>query len=79
MQLDEISINKKPKFMVTNPTIKHHIIHIPDKDITFTLAITGIISYLPTGMSTEDELNINEHEYIRIIQPSSDWNHHNPY
>ena len=60
MRLAGITVNEEPKFMVTNPTIHQYSVHIPEKDVIFPLVITGIISYLPTRMPTEDEVNMDE-------------------
>jgi len=49
-----ITVNEETKCMVTNPTIHHHIVHIPEKNVTLPLAIIGIIACLPTRIPTEE-------------------------
>ena len=53
MRLVGLEANEQPKFMTRNPTTKHHSVYFKENEIIPTLAIKGIVSFLPTRKPTQ--------------------------
>ena len=80
IRLAGLEVNEEPKFMAKIPTIEHHSISVPGSQIRFPLAITGIISYLPTRIPTELEIisrDLNPELWIEITPMLTEWDPHN--
>ena len=71
MRLAGLIMNEEPRFMVTNPTLHHHSIEVPTRELVLPLSITEIISYLPTRKLTPLEINMDNTQRIKITPPFS--------
>ena len=59
MRLTGLELNEQPKFMIINPTTKHHLVYFKENDIRLPLSIKGIVSFIPSRNPTQEEyLNI---------------------
>ena len=75
MRLASIEINECPKFMARHPTEEHHSIYFPNDKKRIPLLLDGIISYFPTRIPTDDE--IDEIEIMLELTPNIPrWNPH---
>lgn len=77
MRLAGLEVNEQPKFMTRKPTICHHSLYFPSKDIRLPLSIKGIVSYLHTRKPTLNEYS-NIETHLELTPPFSEWDPHNP-
>ena len=57
--IDGIKVNK-PIFMIEHPALDHHSIYVSSNTIHLPLLITGVFSYLPTFLPTDNEVSFNQ-------------------
>ena len=65
MRLAGLEVNEQPKFMTSKPTTKHHSVYFKENDITLPLATKGVVYFLPTRKTTQEEyLNTGTRLYL---------------
>jgi hypothetical protein len=73
MQLNDIIVNKTPKFMTETPTEKDHAIVVTNPDSTdrliIPLAVQGVTSTVPTRKLMLDEYNTCPHFTLTYDSP----------
>ena len=77
----DLQVNKMPKCMAKKPKLDHHSISVPNTDIILPMAINGVISYLPTRLSSSEEIfyrYLTPEQCIEITPDLSELNQHNP-
>ena len=60
VQMNDVKVDKTPKFLTENPTDIMHAISGKDGDgiqVTIPLSLRGVTSYFPTRKPTEEEFN----------------------
>ena len=77
MRLAGLEVNEQPKSMIRNPTTKHHSVYFKEKNIILSLAIKGIVSFLPTRKPSQEEY-LNIRTRLELTPPFTEWDLHNP-
>ena len=74
MELSDHWVDKCPKFMTKDPTIKTYFITIDDLELILPLFLKGITSLIPTRKHTVEPSR--SCIYINLTPNNSDWNPH---
>ena len=84
MRLAGIEVNECPKFLSKYPTEHDHSLFFKDEDVRIPLELRNTISYIPSRVPTQDELQIMNTPDIKLLLLTPDspswntsWNPHN--
>ena len=80
MRLAGIQVNECPKFLSKHPTIQDHSLFFKSEDIRIPLQLKNTISYFPTRLPSQSELQVyNTPDILTLsLSPESpNWNPHN--
>ena len=80
MRLAGIQVNECPKFLSKHPTIQDHSLFFKSEDIRILLQLKNTISYFPTRLPSQSELQVyNTPDILTLsLSPESpNWNPHN--
>ena len=80
MRLAGIEVNECPKFLSKHPTEHDHSLFFKDEDVRIPLELRNTISYIPSRIPTQDELQVMNTPDIKLLLLTPDspsWNPHN--
>ena len=55
VRMNDVRLDKVPKFLAKNPTSHNHTIHFAQEEITVPMSLHGVTSYFPTRKPTLQE------------------------
>ena len=75
-----LQVNEELTFMVTDPTLDHHYISVPNTNTRFMMVIKVIMSYLPTHLPPSDKTlycHFVPYQCMKLTPELSYWNRYN--
>ena len=76
LRLAGITVKECPKFLASTPTKEHHSLHFSEQDLRIPLQLEGIISYLPTRLPSQDEINDSTLPTLHFTPLFDEWDPH---
>ena len=76
LRLAGVTVNECPKFLANTPTREHHSLYFSEQDLRIPLQLQGIISYLPTRLPTQHEIDDPTLPILQFTPLFDEWDPH---